>query len=227
MSRAEPSSPRSHSTRAGWRGASWAAVALLLLATLAHATPAVLQDFAAVLPRLQPPQRAELLRHADRWSAWDEAERRAFRARAAQWEALAPAERGRRRERFRAWQALPAAEQARVRAAARTFAQLPAGRQQALRAQFDALDRSERRGWLLGPDLGADYPALQPLLAQLPAAEHAGVLAALRAMAPRQRRDLAVLVQRTPPQERAELRRELLSTAAANRSDWLWERLHR
>ena len=114
-----------------------------------------------------------------------------------------------------------------MRAAGRQFAQLPAEQQQTLRARFDALDRSERRGWLLGPDLGADYPALQPLLAQLPAAEHAGVLAALRAMDSRQRRDLAVLVQRTPPQDRAGLRRELLATAAANRDDWLWERLHR
>jgi len=222
MSRAE----RSASPRRGWRGWGFAA-GWVLLATLAHATPAVLQDFAAVLPRLQPSQRAELLQHADRWSAWGDAERREFRARAAQWDALAPAERSRRRERFRAWQALPAIEQARVRAAARQFAQLSAEQQQALRARFDALDRSERRGWLLGPDLGADYPALQPLLAQLPAAEHAGVLAALRAMDSRQRHDLAVLVQRTPPQARGELRRELLSTAAANRDDWLWERLHR
>lgn len=227
MSRAERPSPRLRSARAGWRGVPWAAAGLLLLATLAHATPAVLQDFAAVLPRLQPPQRADLLRHAERWHGWNDAERQAFRARAAAWDALAPAERGRRRERLRAWQALPTAEQARVLAAARQFALLPAERRQALRAQFDALDRSERRGWLLGPVLGTDYPALQPLLAQLPVADHAGVLAALRAMEPRQRRDLAVLVQRTPPQDRARLRRELLSTAAANRDDWLWDRLHR
>ena len=223
MRRANQSSPR----RRGTRRTPWLAMGLLLLAALAQATPAVLRDFAAVLPRLQPPHRAELLRHAERWNAWSEAERRAFRARAAQWDALAPAERGRRRERFHAWQALPAAERARVRAAGRQFLQLPAERRQALREQFDALDRSDRRGWLLGPDLGADYAALQPLLAQLPATEHAGVLAALRAMDARQRRDLAVLVQRTPPQERAELRRELLSTAQANRDDWLWNRLHR
>lgn len=226
MSRAERSAPPRCTPRSGWRG-RWFLAGLVLLATLAHATPTVLQDFAAVLPRLQPPQRAELVRHAERWSAWDDAERQAFRGRAAQWDALAPAERGRRRERFRAWQALPAIEQARVRAAARQFAQLPAEQQQVLRARFDALDRSERRGWLLGPELGADYPALQPLLAQMPADEHAGVLAALRAMDPRQRRDLAVLVQRTPPQERPRLRRELVSTAAANREKWLWERLHR
>lgn len=203
------------------------ATGLLTLAALVHAAPAVLQDFEAVLPRLQPPQRAELQRHAHQWTAWSEDERRGFAARATAWDALPATERGRRRERFRAWRALPAAEQARVSAAAREFASLSAERRQALRAQFDALDRSERRGWLLGPDLGADYPALQPLLAQVPMAEHAGLLAVLRAMDSRQRRDLAVLVQRTPPQERARLRRELVSTAAANRDAWLWDRLHR
>ena len=49
----------------------------------------------------------------------------------------------------------------------------------------------------------------------------------LRAMTPPQRHDLSVLVQRTPPQERALLRNELVSTAAASRNDWLWDRLHR
>ena len=202
-------------------------LALMLLAALAQAAPVVLQDFREVLPRLQPDQRAELQRHATRWNSWSAAERRAFAARVSSWNALPPAERGRRRERFRAWRALPAAEQSRVGAAARQFAGLPPDQRQALRAQFDALDRSERRGWLLGPSLGADYPALQPLLAQVPAAEHAGLLRALRAMDPRQRHDLAVLVQRTAPQERGQLRRELVSTAASGRDEWLWERLHR
>jgi len=202
-------------------------LALALMAAFAQAAPAVLQDFQAVLPRLQPDQRAKLQERAARWSGWSAAERRAFAARASAWDALSPAERGRRRERFRAWQALSAAEQARVRAAARQFATLAPDRRQALRAQFDALDRSERRGWLLGPDVGADYPALQPLLAQVPVTEHAGLLRVLRAMDSRQRRDLAVLVQRTPPQERPRLRRELVSTAAANREKWLWDRLRR
>ena len=202
-------------------------LALMLLAGFAEAAPVVLQDFREVLPRLQPDQRAELQRHATRWNNWSADERRAFAARAHAWDALPPAERGRRRERSQAWQRLPADEQDRVRAAARQFARLAPERRQALRAQFDALDRSERRGWLLGPGLGADYPALQPLLAQVPEAEHADLLRVLRAMDPRQRRDLAVLVQRTPPQERDALRRELLSTATANRDGWLWDRLHR
>ena len=213
--------------RSRYRLSALASLALALMAALVQAAPAVLQDFQAVLPRLQPDQRAELQEHAARWSSWSADERRAFTTRASAWDALSPGERGRRRERFQAWQALSSAEQARVRAAARQFATLAPDRRQALRAQFDALDRSERRGWLLGPSLGADYPALQPLLAQVPAAEHADLLRVLRTMDSRQRRDLAVLVQRTPPQERPRLRRELVSTAAADREEWLWERLHR
>jgi hypothetical protein len=78
---------------------------------------------------------------------------------------------------------------------------------------------------LLGPALGADYPKLQPLLAQLPEAEHAPLLAALQAMDAVERADLAVLAQRVPPQERAALRRALLSTSVGNRGAWLRTRL--
>ena len=200
---------------------------LLVLAALAHAAPAVLDDFEAVLPQLQPQRRAELQQRAAQWTAWSAGERRAFLDRVEQWNALSAAERGAARERYQAWQALPADEQARVRAAARRYAGLPVEQRQELRSQFDALDRSVRRGWLLGPALGADYAALQPLLAQVPSDEHAELLRVLRAMTSPQRHDLSVLVQRTPPQERMRLRRELVSTAAANRDDWLWDRLHR
>ena len=200
---------------------------LLALAAFAHAAPAVLDDFEVVLPQLQPQRRAELQQRAAQWTAWTAEQRRAFLDRVEQWNALPAAERGATLERYQAWQALPADEQARVRAAARRYAGLSAEERQELRSRFDALDRSERRGWLLGPELGADYAALQPLLAQVPPDEHAGLLRVLRAMTPPQRHDLSVLVQRTPPQERALLRRELVSTAATNRNDWLWDRLHR
>ena len=193
----------------------------------AVADSAALADFRAILPRLQPEQRARLQQQAARWSGWDETGRRAFATRAARWDGLPPAERGDARERYQAWLALPPLERARVAAAARRHEALPAAQQNELRATFDALDRSERRGWLLGPDLGADYAGLQPLLAQVPASEHADLLRVLRAMTVTQRDDLSVLVQRTPPQERERLRRELVSTAAGNREDWLWSRLHR
>ena len=134
-------------------------------------------------------------------------------------------ERGKQREHYAAWRALPSTARGEVAAAALAFALLPELEQQALHARFAALDRSSQRGWLLGPALGADYPKLQPLLAQLPEAEHAPLLAVLQAMDAAGRADLAVLAQRVPPQERAALRRALLSTSADNRGAWLRMRL--
>jgi len=112
-----------------------------------------------------------------------------------------------------------------VESAVQTFARLPAGEQTRLRAEFDALDPVEQRGWLLGPAIGVDYPKLQPLLAQLPEAQHAPMLRVLRRMTAGERGDLAVLAQRVPPQARAELVRTLLSTSDANRAAWLHARL--
>lgn len=202
---------------------------LLSLLLLAPATPAqtVLDDYARILPQLQPVQRAQLRQRAATWSGWTAAERADFSARATAWDALSPLQRGEARERYLAWSALPREDRAAVRAAMDRYAMLPPDQQQALRVQFEALDRSNRRGWLLGPSLGMDYPALQPLIAQVPAADHEALLRVLRAMTRQQRIDLAVLVQRTPPQERDELRRALLSTSAANRQQWLWLRLER
>jgi hypothetical protein len=46
-------------------------------------------------------------------------------------------------------------------------------------------------------------------------------------MTPTERADLAVLAQRTPPQQRDALRRGLLSTSDANRAVWLQAQLER
>lgn len=197
------------------------------VASVGYATPPVLEDFAGVLPRLQPEDRERLQARAQRWSRWSEAERTAFAERVARWEALPRGARVEARERHAAWRALPSQERARLRAAATAFAAAPPERQQELRARFEAMDLSLQRGWLLGPELGADYPDLQPLLAQVPANEHEALLQVLRSMSPGQRRQLALLVQRTPPQERAQLRSELMSTAAGSRNDWLHDRLDR
>lgn len=206
-------------------------LAIVLLALLLLAPPlaaqAVLDDYAPILPQLQPPERGQLRRNAASWTGLSNAERASLAARAAAWDALPPAQRGDRRERQAAWKALPEAERATVRAAMSRYAALPLDHQLALRAQFDALDRSDRRGWLLGPSLGGDYQALQPLLAQVPPADHEMLLRVLRAMPRQQRIDLATLVQRTPPQERDALRRALLSTSAGNRQQWLWQQLER
>src|SRR3546814_19974912 len=63
-----------------------------------------------------------------------------------------------RREAWQAWRALPESEGRQLRAAAKAYSALQPGRQQEVRAKYDALDGSERRGWMLGPVLGADYP---------------------------------------------------------------------
>lgn len=201
----------------------------LILAVAAVLAPAAAlpPDLGEILQRLPPPVQARLRENGRRWAGWNQDQRRDFNHRAAQWDALDAQQRGERRERYQAWQALSGGERAQVQAAAARYAALPPDQQLALRAQFDALDRSERRGWLLGPALGADYPALQPLLAQMPEGQHAAMRAALRAMTPMQRKDLAVLVQRTPPHDRQRLRSGLLSTPAANRGAWLSDELQR
>ena len=205
----------------------WWLTGLLALAFTAPAGTAPLDGLANLLPKLQPERRAELQRRAGEWAGWNAAQRESFQQQLAAWDALPRTERAATRERYLAWQALPVTERARVLAAADRFRALPAAQQQELRAAFDALDGSARRGWLLGPVLGGDYPALQPLLAQVPVEEHAPLMRALRAMTPPQRRDLAVLMQRTPPQERAQLRSELAGLETEHVSAWLWDRLDR
>lgn len=160
----------------------------------------------------------------ERLQALDPAARERLAARAGRWDARPVAERGALRERWQAWTALPAAERALLRETAASHAARTPDEQAALRARFDALDASERRGWLLGPDLGADYPRLHPLLAQVPAEAREPLLDALRGLDAQARDDLAVLAARVPPQDRAGLRVELLATPAEQRSRWLRRR---
>lgn len=162
---------------------------------------------------------------AARIAALAPAEREALQRRAEAWEALPAAMQGERREAWLAWRALPADERARMQAARAAWRALPVDRQQALRAQFDALDAGIRRGWLLGPTLGAHWPRLHALFAQVAPDEREVLLAALRALGPQALDDLGVLAQRTPPQERAALREQLLAQPADGRAAWLRQRL--
>lgn len=184
-------------------------------------------DLLQVVSALPAAQRDALQAQAVRWQRWTDAQRAAFADRAARWDALPWQERRQRREEWAAWTALTPVEQAQLRAAAARYGALPADEQQALRQKFESLDPTTRRGWMLGPALGAGYTPLQPLLAYVPAEEHAPLLRTLRAMTPLQRADLAVLVWRTPPQARDRLRRELVSTSDDNRAAWLQLRLER
>jgi hypothetical protein len=207
------------------RGAALVSPATLVLLVLVAGT--ALSQSRELLLRLPPDLREQLqLRHAQ-WMGWSAQERTAFAARVDDWEQRDPQARAREREDHAAWQALDSIDQGLVQAARARFAALPPAEQAQLRGKFEELDEHVRRGWLLGPRLGADYPALQPLLAQVPEDQHAPLLRVLHAMSPTQRADLAVLLQRTPAEERDALRRGLLSTSDANRGAWLRLRLER
>lgn len=144
-----------------------------------------------------------------------------FGQRLAAWNALPLREREERRARYQAWLRLEAGERDSLRALAAQVDAFPPERRQALRAQFDAMDDVQRRGWRLGPVLGRDYPALHPLLAYVPEPQRLPLLAKLRSMDAQQRADLAVLAQRTPPQDRQAQRSELLSLPPGQVAAWL------
>jgi hypothetical protein len=63
------------------------------------------------------------------------------------------------------------------------------------------------------------------LLAFVPEAQHVTLMQALRAMSRQERESLAVLIQRTPPQDRQALRDDLLGTPQDRRGQWLASRL--
>lgn len=198
-------------------------IALLLIALL-WMSP---QWLSASGPETLAEARALQDQRAARLQAMSSEQRVRFGQRLAEWKALPLAEREERRARFQAWLQLEEAERARLRTVAAEIATFPPQRQQALRAQFDALDASQRRGWRLGPTLGADYEKLQPLLAYVPPAQRLPLLASLGAMTTEQRVELAVLAQRTPPQEREALRAELLAQPRAQLEAWLQRKLAR
>lgn len=199
--------------------------AAIALAAAAAAAWAWSPQQRALLDQLPVAQRVEWEQRQARWQALSPVEQAVYGQRQLRWQALAEPVRRERRERWQAWQALSENERAQLRRAAAVWAALPAEQQQPIRARFDALDGREKHGWLLGPTLGAEYARLLPLLAFVDAEERERLLRALREMSPAERADLAVLAQRTPPEAREALRREWLSTAAANRSEWLRRRL--
>ena len=195
---------------------------LLVIAAQVMALPPTLER---LLPTLSPAQREAVIARDAAWRALRPAQQQALQQRMARWHGLPRAVQAERREQWQAWRALPREQQARLRSAATAFAALPEGERRLWHERYIALDRSEQRGWMLGPTLGADYMRLQPLLAQVPAAQREPLLALLRTMTPAERSDLAVLAQRVAPQQRDVLRRGLLATNAGNRAAWLQLRL--
>ena len=195
----------------------WLGVLLLTMVGIAIAAPAVSPAVA----------QSEMRECAARLQAMTPDQRSSFLLRLAAWNALLPSEREDRRARYQAWSALDSNERSALRAIATEVATFPVERQQALRAEFATLDLTQRHGWRLGQALGADYVKLHPLLAYVPAEQRQPLLAVLRGMDAQQRADLAVLAQRTPPQDREALRTELLTIPAPRRSAWLQEQLDR
>ncbi len=173
------------------------------------------------LPALSADVRDALQQRRWRLDALSPPQRAAFVQRMAVWDALPRGEREDRRARYAAWQELDEVQRTRVRAAAEEISALPPEQQAMLRSRFDALDEMQRRGWRLGPVLGADYSRLQPLFGFVPEADRDATISLLRQLDVEQRNDLAVLAQRIPPQERAAFRQELLAVPAAERSTWL------
>jgi hypothetical protein len=206
------------------RGAEFVAAVLLGLAGAAPAQtlPRELQEVAQRLPAVE---RERLLQRQQRLSALSPQARGALSARRIEWDALPEEERRARREAWLAWRAIPDDERMRMRAARAAYEALPRDEQTALRARYEALDDAERRGWLLGPGLGRDWPRLHALFAQVPPAERPDLVQALRALSPQGRHDLAVLAQRTPPGERDALRRDLLALPMDARDAWLRSRV--
>ncbi|MCL1559085.1 DUF3106 domain-containing protein [Xanthomonas nasturtii] len=145
----------------------------------------------------------------------------------ARWEALTPAQRAELRARYAAWKDLTATDRVVLRQARERLQALPEDQQRALRTQFGAMDRLHRDGWRLGSQVGAFYAQLQPLIGYVPPAQRDAMLAALRSLDAGQLEQLAVLAQRTPPQERAGLRDAFLAEAPATRSTWLKRQLAR
>lgn len=138
-----------------------------------------------------------------------------------------PAELRELRSRYAQWQALPESERARVREAAHRMASLPPEQAQGVRDTFHAQDARFRDGWRLGPSLGAQYPKLQGLFGFVPADQRDAALAVLRQLSADQLAQLSLVAQRTPPQERDQVRGEFLKLGAADRDRWLREHVVR
>lgn len=158
------------------------------------------------------------------WQSLPAPEQQALQTKIQGWDALPAAQRREQRARYQAWLALEEVDRARLRAAARQYAELPATEQARLRVVFEHQDAMSQQGWRLGPDLGADWPRLQPLFGFVPPEQRAALLVALKQTDARQRDDLAALAQRIPPQSREGFRREWLQQPAAQRGEWLQQR---
>lgn len=149
------------------------------------------------------------------------AEAAALARRMRQWDALPLTERGARREHWQAWRSLDAGERVELRAIARRFEPLAPDARRVLRDRFDAQSPDARAGWSLGPRLGREWPRVAVLFAFVEAGERGALLQLLREASADEIDALERLAQGTPPEARAELRRDLLAVPRSQRAAWL------
>lgn len=141
------------------------------------------------------------------------------------WDALAARVRGTQRGHWQAWRALTARERIQLRNIAQRWRKVDPQQQRDLQARFDAQSSDARNGWWLGPTLGRDWSAINALFAFVDVAQRDALLQLLR-QTDREGWDvLARLAQITPPEERAQLRSELLAQPPSQRDAWLRAKL--
>ena len=112
-----------------------------------------------------------------------------------------------------------------MRAVARRLGLVPVADQAGLRERFAAQLPDARRGWWLGPQLGATWPRVAPLFAFLPQAQREPVLRLLRQSDHEDIDAMERLAQVTPPEDREAVRTALLKVPAARRRAWVLQRL--
>ena len=182
--------------------------------------PGVAMPMAVDAPAAEDPQAC-----ARRLAQLDAAARQSLEQAVAHFDALPPVARRAPRERWQAWWALSAGERVQLLQAAGAFAALPAEERAKALEEFRALPPEQQYGWRLGPMLGASYPGLHDLVAQLPAHQREPLLAVLRGLSAGDRDTLARLAASTPPEQRQALREDLLALPAHQRVGWLRRRL--
>lgn len=138
-----------------------------------------------------------------------------------QWDALPPTVRGARRAHWQAWRALDAGERVQLRAIARRFQPVSTDARRVLQDRFDAQSPDARAGWSLGPRLGREWPRVAALFAYVEAGERDALLRLLREASADEIDALERLAQGTPPETRADLRRDLLAVPRSQRAAWL------
>ncbi len=144
-----------------------------------------------------------------------------------QWNASPAQARGLRRSQWDAWRALGPKERIQLRALDQRWGTLAPQEQQGLRERFLAQSSDARNGWWLGPALGRDWPRIQAMFAYVDAGERDALLHLLRQTDLDGRDVLERLAQGTPPEERAQLRSELLMQGPSQRDAWLKAQLAR